>query len=86
MIVDRRRFQAPHPPWVLEVADQLFLFGVHADDGQSTLLETLFLPGDAMKLLVALLVRNRHRFAIGMQSIAELIEQSPHGVGTDSNV
>ena len=85
VIVDRCWLAAPHPTGILEVADQFLFLGINADDRQATVQETLFVPGNATKLQVSMLGRNRDRFGVCVQGIVELTEQSSHGVGTDGN-
>ena len=86
MILDWGRLQAPHPAGIFEVADQFLLFGVDADNWQRGAHKAFFAPGDALKLLIPLLVGCGERFGVGVQGIAQLIEQPPHGSGTDCDV
>ena len=86
MVLDGGRLEAPDPAGIFEVADQFFLFGIHADNGQRAADKAFFLPGDALELLVTLWMRCGKGFGVGMQCIAQLIEQSPHGPRADDDV
>ena len=83
MIVHGNGFAAPHLASVLERPHQFLLFGVHADNGPCTLGKRLALPLEVTELTVALrTLRARKAFAVSVQSVAQLIEQTPDGVGT----
>ena len=86
MVLDGGRLEAPDPAGIFEVADQFFLFGIHADNGQRAAQKALFLPGDALELSIALWMRCGKGFGVGMQCIAQLIEQSPRGPRADDDV
>jgi len=53
VVIYRGRDLTPNTARILEVADQLFLLGVDADDRQAALEELLPLFGQVMKLLVS---------------------------------
>ena len=53
VIVDRPRLLAPCGARILEGADQFFLLGVHADDGQAPLGVAPPLLADMQELLIA---------------------------------
>lgn len=86
MVIYRGSFLAPHSTRILEVADQLFLFAIHADDRQAAFKELLFLLGHIDELLVPLWAMVRKALGIGMQGITELIQEPPHGIRTNEDL
>ena len=80
MFVHGVRGLTPALARVLEVADQLFFLGVHADHGQTRLKKGLFLLLQIDKLLVSIRVRcARQAFDVDLQRIVQFAQQSSHG-------
>jgi len=69
---------------ILEIPHQFLLFGVHRDGRLITILE-LTNPGvDVLELGVAVGMRRAFpRLAIGLQTVAGLVQERRHAVGTD---
>jgi len=87
MIINRRCFCAPNPARILEEPHQLLLLGVDTDNWKFFLGEELALPVDIIELAVAIrTVGTGEAFAIGVQSVAQLVEQIPDGIGRNANV
>ena len=86
MVLDGGRLEAPDPAGIFEVADQFFLFGIHADNGQRAAQKALFLPGDALELSIALWMRCGKGFGVGVQGITQLIEQASYGRRTHYDI
>ena len=79
------RCLAPDLPHVLEIADQLFLLGVHTDHRLTSCLMRRALGMDLRKLLVALgMLLFRRLFAVGAQTVALVPEQAANHGLTDS--
>src|SRR6266849_2635155 len=86
MIVDISGGVLPLHPGVLEVPDQLPLFGVHAQHRIAAPFELIPLPTEIAELAVTVGRRpGGHRLAIGAQGILHLPQQSPDRVAADSN-
>ena len=75
----------PNPAGVLEPANQFALLGVDADDGRLRFSEAPPLALEVAELPVAFRTRGAEALAVGMQSVAELFQQTPHGVGRGVN-
>ncbi len=87
MILNRRCFCAPNPARILEEPHQLLLLGVHTDNKKFFVNEELALPVDIIELAVAIrTVGTGEAFAIGAQSVAQLVEQIPDGIDRNANV
>src|SRR5215471_21630975 len=77
----------PGPAGVAEVADQLLLLGVDADEGQTLGDEGSPLLGDVGELSVTIGVFGAGEpFVVDPQLEVELLEQLGDGVGTDFDV
>ena len=81
VVVDRKRLFTPDAALILERSHQFFLLGVHADNGQGLAAERLALDLEVTELTVALrALRAGKTFAIGVQRVAQLVQQTSHGV------
>ena len=85
VIVNCYRFLAPDPARILEIAHQLLFLGVHADDRRTPSQEPPPLPLDVSKLLIPLRTGNRNGLGVGVQSVSQLVKQSAHRLGTDTD-
>ena len=84
MIVDGGGGSLPFGAGVLEVTDQLPLFGIHAQNRISPLLELIPLPAETPELAVAVgSGTGRDRLAVGTQAILHLPEEPAYGVAAD---
>ena len=74
MHIDRRGFLPPRSSGVFEVANQLFLLGIHTDDRPADSLKGLPLARDDLKLLLAIWVgaAGLTLFRIHAQGITQL--------------
>ncbi|OWK43309.1 TPR repeat-containing protein [Fimbriiglobus ruber] len=82
--VDLVRLVAPGLPILLEVADQLFFLGIHADDRPARFQEPPLLVGDVAELTIPIGVRWAGKpFPIRLQRVLEFVEQTPDGLGVD---
>ena len=87
MVIDPNGSLAPNLARILEWPDQFFLFGVDADTGPSILRKLLALPPHVTELAVPLRAkRARETFAIGVEAVMQLPEQTSDRVRTDSQV
>lgn len=75
MVEDLDRFAAPDSAGVLEVADQLALLGVDADDRRMRPAEAASLPGQVPELPIALGARRAQALAVGV-GIARLTQSA----------
>ena len=86
MIVDIGVRLLPFHSRVLEVADQLPLFGIHAQHWIAALFELIPLPTEIAELAVAIGSRTGgNLLAVGTQGILHLPEQSSYSVTADCN-
>src|SRR2546428_701514 len=83
MVVGENKFKAPHLARILEKPHQFLLFSVHADDEPCTFGKRFTLPLEVTELPVALqTLRARKAFAVNIQSVTQLIKQTPDSVKT----
>jgi hypothetical protein len=74
------RFQTPGLSSVLEVADQLFFLGIHADYRPTGLQKPFLLSGDVAKLPIPIRMRRSgNSFPIGFERKFPFAKQTPHG-------
>jgi hypothetical protein len=85
VVEDLDGLAAPNLAGVLEVADQFALLGVDADDRRLLLGEAAPLPGDIAELPIALGRRLAEALAVGMEGVAERLEQAAHGIGRNAD-
>ena len=86
MIVNLGGGSLPLHSGVLEVTDQLPLFGIHAEDRIAAFFELIPLPTEIAELAVAVGSRTGgNLLAIGAQGILHLPQQSSHSVTADCN-
>src|SRR5262249_54472746 len=75
-----RCFLAPRPAVVPEVADQLLLLRIHADDRQAGSGIPFLLGSDVLELLVSIgAVTPRLLALVAFEGVMHLLEQPPHG-------
>ena len=87
MVVDGLWRSFPSGALVLEVANQLTLLGIYADDGQAALGELHALLGDVLKLLVAVWAGScRDALVVDAQPVVKVLEDAGDGPGTDLDV
>lgn len=73
-------FQTPGSSSVLEVADQLFFLGIHADHRPTGLQKPLLLSNDVAKLPISIRMRRTgNSFPIGFERELPFAEQTPYG-------
>ena len=73
-------------PLVLEVANQLALLGVYADDGQAALGEFGALLGDVAELVAVWVGTCRDALVVDAQPVVEILEDAGDRPGTDLDV
>ena len=78
--------QAPDSARILEVADQLLLLRVDTDDGQGSLRESPPLSLNALELAVAVWMWLGERLEVGVEAIAQLVEEPANRAGADVDV
>src|SRR5208282_1534363 len=84
VVVDWKSLRAPEAAGILESSHQFLLFAVHADNRQALAAELSALALEVTELTVALrAARTGETLAIDVQRIAQLLQQTPHRVGTD---
>src|SRR6266849_2535630 len=86
VIVDQARREIPPGARVFEVADQLALLGVHADDGQPPPLEAITEITDMEKLRIAIWTGGGGEpLLVDAERIAHHVEQAGDGVRADGD-
>jgi len=86
VIIDATRGRFPTTARIFEIADELALLAVHADDGQMTALETVAQLGQIFELKIAVGTRTGgDLLLIDPQRIAHVMEQAGDGIGGDGN-
>ena len=86
VIVDQARGQIPAHSGILEIADQFALFGIHADDGVATTLESVSKIAQVEELSIAIgTVIGREFLVIDPKGIAHPMEKTGDGVGADDD-
>src|SRR5262245_60550554 len=85
VFIDLRGFPRPSSSAIPEVPDQLSLFGVHADDGQTRSGKGLLLGGDVAELLIPLWAASTGPLFpfVGPQGKAHAFEQAGHSACAD---
>jgi hypothetical protein len=87
MIIDLARGLLPALAGVFEVADEFAFLGVDADDGEIAVLEAVAQVGEIFELQVAVGAGvGGDLFAIDAQRIAQVVEQTGHGIGRDDQI
>jgi hypothetical protein len=80
MLIHLERFSAPSPSLVPEVADQLFLLGIDADDGQPGRSERRPLSGDVPELRVAFgMLRPPSSFLVTLERETHFLKELADG-------
>ena len=75
VIVDRMRLAIPLGAGILEGADQFFLLGVHTDDGQALIGESLTLRANIQELRIAVgAFAGRNLLAVDPESVLHLFQ------------
>ena len=85
--VFRSAFGMPLAATILKIPDQFLLFRIHRDRWTTAFLKSLEIPVEIFKLGVAVGMRITFAsFAIGLQAVATLLQQSCHASIRDSVV
>ena len=86
VIIDATRGRFPTTARIFEIADELALLAVDADDGQMTALETVAQLGQIFELKISVGTRTGgNLLLIDSQRIAHVMEQAADGIGGDGN-
>ena len=86
VIVDQARGQIPARSGILEIADQLALFGIDADDGVTAALESVSKIAQVEELIVAVgTVVGGEFLVIDPKGIAHLMKETGDGIGADDD-
>jgi len=86
VIVDQARGQIPACPGILEIADQLALLGIDANDGKTTALESVSQIAEVEELIIAIgTVVGGEFLVINPPGITHLMEKTGDGVGADDD-
>src|SRR4030095_6638340 len=83
--LERVPFGAPLLPWLLEIANQFFLFRIDRNDRLAAFLKSQDFLIDLLKLRITIrMVCSLFGLAIGLQAIAHLMQQTVDGIVADS--
>src|ERR1051326_4954765 len=86
VIVDATWGAFPTTPRIFEVANQLALLGVDANNGQMAALETVAQMGKIFELPIAVRSQaGRDLLVIDAQRVAHLLNKAPYSVGRNGN-
>jgi UDP-N-acetylmuramyl tripeptide synthase len=86
VIIDATRGRFPTTARIFEIADELALLAVDADDGQMTALETVAQLGQIFELKISVGTgTGGDLLLIDPQRIAHVMEQAGDGIGGDGN-
>ena len=93
MVIDKNGAGAPRTATISEVADELLLLGVYADDRIATTFETSARSGDMFELLVTQCAGGRGSFArcsdlfvVNSQRVSQITQKRRYRVGTHRDI
>lgn len=86
VLVDEFRISTPGSSLISEVADELLLLGVHAQDGAAGILESLPEVGDQLELSVAVrMLGLGDAFSVDSKRVLSVLEQLARSIGAEAH-